>query len=382
MTGSEGTRIRNKVLVVTPVGIEGRGGIDRLNLYMSDHLRFDPDAPELVFLGSRGEWRGPLWVFHFLWSLVRFTAMLAGRGYDLVHIHVSTDGSAFRKSAFGWVARRFGVAYVIHFHGDFSQARQRRLPLWIRALANLAQGATYCIVLGQTFVDPFRDVLQVPAERIRIVHNGIPDIGEDAAIPRLQREEAHIMFSGEVGRRKGGDLLIGALGMLKRDAPAWRCTIAGNGDLAPWQKAVEEAGLADKIRFTGWLAISDIHALMRDADIAVLPSRAEALPLSLIEGASAGAALVSCDVGAVREIVLDNVNGLIVPHDARALGQAIDNLLRDPALRSRMQKASRNLFLKTFDMRIFVENILAVHRDVRDPGGEANAKADDVRIAA
>ena len=220
MTTSNTIKLRDRVLVVTPVGIEGRGGIDRLNLYMSNHLRFVPDAPELVFLGSRGEWRGPLWVVHFLWALVRFTMMLTGRGYDLVHIHVSTDGSAFRKCVFGWIARRFGIRYVIHFHGDFAQAQSSKPPLWVRALANLAQGAAFCIVLGQTFVGPFRDVLKVPADRIRIVHNGIPDIDEDAAIPRLQREETHIMFSGEVGRRKGVDLLIGALALLKPDAPA------------------------------------------------------------------------------------------------------------------------------------------------------------------
>lgn len=362
-------RSRDKVLIVTPVGIHGRGGIDRLNLYMSTHVQDDPGAPELVFLGSRGEWRGPLWIVYFLGSLFRYVWMLATGGFDLVHIHVSTDGSAYRKCIFGWITRAFRRPYVIHFHGDMSQAGTSPPPLWVKALANLARGAHYSIVLGKAFVPSFRDVLGVPASRIRIVHNGIPDIGTSAHIPRPARDPVHILFSGEVGVRKGVDLLVEALKHLPADSKDWRCTIAGNGALEPWQNELAKVGLEDKVTFTGWLDIGRIHDLMCDADIVVLPSRAEALPLSLIEGASAGAALISCDVGAVREVVLDGDNGIIVPHDGKAVAAALDRLLRDNNLRSKMQSASRALFVRAFDMRIFVASILAVHREARGSGG-------------
>ena len=152
-------------------------------------------------------------------------------------------------------------------------------------------------------------------------------------------------------------------------ALAWRCTIAGNGDLQPWQKAVADAGLQNKVDFTGWLDISRIHNLMLDAELVVLPSRAEALPLSLIEGTSAGAALISCDVGAVREVCVDGRNGIIVPHDGAAVGAAMTRLLLDKELRENMQVQSRALFLEAFHMKTFVSSILNIHdlaRGTRD----------------
>ncbi|MGE3645526.1 MAG: glycosyltransferase family 4 protein [Beijerinckiaceae bacterium] len=362
---SSETALANRVLVVTPVGLEGRGGIDRLNRYMVNYLRGSEDGKRLDFVASRGEARDPFWAFHFAGALARFAAKAATGRYGLAHIHVSTNGSSYRKCAFGWIARRFGIPYVVHYHGDFHHVMVAKLPLWARALSNLARGAETAVVLGQPFVEPFVKVLGVDPARVKIVHNGIPDIGMEAVVPRPARDTAHIVFSGEVGLRKGVDILVEGLAVIGPDAPAWRCTIAGNGDLDVWKTRVAEAGLQDKVTFTGWVAIETVHDLMRDADIVVLPSRAEALPLSLIEGTSAGAALVACDTGAVREVVIDGLNGMIVPRDGKALAQTLRTLLDDPVMRARMQSASRSLFLQEFHMQRFVAGMLAVYENAR-----------------
>jgi len=352
---------RERVLIVTPSGVDGKGGIDRLNLYFASHVRGGADAGRFRFLGSRGQWRGPFWIAWFAFALARFAVLLASRRYRLAHIHVSTDGSAFRKCAFGWLARLFATPYVIHFHGDLASAMCERPPLWVRALGNLARGADGVIVLGEAFIAPFRDLLGVDPQRLRIVHNGIPDIGAGAVIPRRSDGPVEIVFTGEVGQRKGVDRLIEALALL-RDAPTqWRCTIAGNGDLAPWRAEVAAAGLDRQVTFTGWLGVEDMRALVRRADIVVLPSRAEALPLSLIEGASAGAALVACDVGAVRDVVVDGVNGLIAGPDGADLARCLGDILANERGRAGMQVASRRIFLDRFHMERFVAAICDIY---------------------
>lgn len=367
-----------RILVVTPVGLEGRGGIDRLNLYLVSHLKTMDKPPQLAFLGSRGEWGGPFWVLHFAWALLRFVGVLLFGKFDLVHIHVSTDGSAFRKMIFGAIARLLGKPYVIHFHGDIKQAGDARPPLWVKALGNLARGAACCIVLGESFAVPFRDKLGVQQDRIRIVHNGIPDIGGAAIVPREVRPEVHLLFSGEVGRRKGIDLLLGALAQLGSDAPQWKCTIAGNGDLEPWIRIVAERRLQGRVAFVGWLEISRVHEFMRDADIILLPSRAEALPLALIEGASAGAALIAADVGAVRDVVVEGENGLIVPHDEAAIAAALRSLMNGRKRLAGMQIASRDLFLRQFHIARFAAAILDIH----DECIAARLSKKDLRVPA
>jgi glycosyltransferase involved in cell wall biosynthesis len=107
-------------------------------------------------------------------------------------------------------------------------------------------------------------------------------------------------------------VLIPALARLRQTTDTWHCTVAGNGDVQHFTQMASEAGLDEKMTFTGWIEANDMLALMRRSDVVVLPSRTEALPLSLIEGACAGAALVATDVGNVRDIVHEGTNGILV----------------------------------------------------------------------
>lgn len=369
-----------RVLVVTPVGVEGRGGIDRLNSYFSAWVSETAAAVHLTFLGSRGEWRGPFWILHFLFALLRFTGALMLRRHDVVHIHVSTDGSALRKVMFGRLARLARMPFVIQYHGMMSAAILQANPLWLRALRVLAGDAQRVILLGHAFREPFVKGLGCAPEKITIVHNGVPDAGAGACIPRSADAPVTILFAGEVGERKGVDVLIGALARMRASNDEslgdWRCVIAGNGDIDHWRRQAMQAGLAaendeysvSRVRFTGWLDAAGVRELMRDADILVLPSRAEALPLSLIEGASAGVALIATDVGAVRDVVVDGVNGLIVEREADDLAQAIIGLTRDRDMLAQMQVQSRAHYCNEFTMARYGEAILDSYTSLRAKG--------------
>jgi glycosyltransferase involved in cell wall biosynthesis len=353
---------KGRLLIVTPVGVEGQGGIDRLLVYFLDWVRANNIPLTMDHVDARGEWKGPWWVLHFLGATVRFVWLLLVKKYALVHIHVSTDGSALRKVVLGKIARMFNTPYIIHFHGMVSAEAIRNNPPWLRALGVLARAAAKVIVLGEAFRGPFRDVLGVADERIAVIHNGVPDIRGDAAIPRLPAEALSLLFCGEVGDRKGVDLLIAALGQMQDQQSSWVCTIAGNGSMEPYREAMTKSGIADHVKITGWVSLPEVHKLMRAADVVVLPSRAEALPLSLIEGAAAGNALVATDVGAVRDVVNDDVNGIVVRHDAGDIAAALRRLIADRAVLGRMQLASRALYEQKFTVPVFARNILDLYR--------------------
>ncbi len=349
-----------RVLIVTPVGLEGRGGIDRLNLYLHGYLLQRGDASHLTFIGSRGELPGPAWGMTFVSAMFQFVFHCLSGKHDIVHIHVSTSGSALRKVAFALLAWLMRMPYVIQFHGMMCAEYEQARPLWYRALALSARGAQQVIALGEAYRPTF-ERMGVNPTRICVIYNGIPDIGDNAVIPRPEQESVRILFSGEVGERKGALLLIEALAQLANSNTRWTCTIAGNGDLTVPKQAVLDAGIADRVNFTGWIGIDEIHNLMRECDIVVLPSRAEALPLALIEGASAGAALISCDIGAVRDVVVDGVNGLIVKRNSDDIAVALERLLSDPGLRQGMQLASRQIYRERFQVSHFASSILGTY---------------------
>ena len=115
-----------------------------------------------------------------------------------------------------------------------------------------------------------------------------------------------------------------------------------------------------------WWGFRDaIAEIWRQAHVAVLPSYREGLPKSLVEAAACGRPIVATDVPGCREIVEDGENGFLVPvHDARALADVLERLLKSRELRQRMGKKSRALVETRFHQAIAIEETLAVYESL------------------
>ena len=115
-----------------------------------------------------------------------------------------------------------------------------------------------------------------------------------------------------------------------------------------------------------WLGhVEDMPALLGTVDAVILPRYREGLPKSLIEAAACGLPLITTDVPGCREVVTEEVDGLLVPvRDAAALARAIARLQDDAALRVRMGAAARAKALAQFDERIVIERTIAVYREL------------------
>jgi glycosyltransferase involved in cell wall biosynthesis len=106
--------------------------------------------------------------------------------------------------------------------------------------------------------------------------------------------------------------------------------------------------------------------LFASVDMVVLPSYREGLPKGLIEAAACALPLVTTDVPGCREVVSDEVDGLLVPvRDADALAHAIARLLDDPELAFRLGQAARAKAFEQFDERIVIARTMAVHDELR-----------------
>jgi glycosyltransferase involved in cell wall biosynthesis len=113
--------------------------------------------------------------------------------------------------------------------------------------------------------------------------------------------------------------------------------------------------------------VEDIAALWAGAHIAVLPSHSEGLPLSLLEAAACGRPLIAADAPGCRDIALADLNALLVPlDDVAALADAIDRLARDPQLRCKFGKASRELVEQKFSNQRIGRDLIALYRRLLD----------------
>jgi glycosyltransferase involved in cell wall biosynthesis len=151
-----------------------------------------------------------------------------------------------------------------------------------------------------------------------------------------------VVAVGRLVPQKNHELAIRALA----DVPDAVLVVAGEGPLRPaLERRAQEAGVADRVVLAGLRP--DARAIVRAADVAVLPSRWEGLPLAGIEALAGGTPLVATAVRGVEEVFEDGADAVLVPaDDADALAAALRRVLADALLRHRLrqagfQKASR-----------------------------------------
>ncbi len=210
-----------------------------------------------------------------------------------------------------------------------------------------------------------RDVvcgLGVRADKIFL----IPGSGVDTEKLTPLPEPAGPVTAAFVGRLlddKGLRSLIGACKLLTARGRGIRLLIAGEADPAnpasiP-QAEIESWRQVDGVTLLGH---ADVREVWRQAHIAVLPSRREGMPLSLLEAAACGRPIVATDVSGCREVARDGLNAILVPpDDPVALADAIDRLASDPALRRQYGIAGRQLVEQNFSSAIIGKEIVTLY---------------------
>lgn len=145
--------------------------------------------------------------------------------------------------------------------------------------------------------------------------------------------------------------------------------VAGDGELAEELGArAVEAGIADQVRMLGWTG--EVEIVYAAADVVLLTSDNEGMPVSLIEAALAGRPVVTPAVGSAAEVVLDGKTGIVVRHnDAASLGAAVGKLLSDEELRQAMGRAAAEYAKKRFSPARLVADIEGIYSELAQVRG-------------
>ncbi len=259
---------------------------------------------------------------------------------SVVHLHV---GQAFVPEVVYAAHLLHGLPYVAHLHLDVGPSGwagfllRAYKPLILRPVLRAA--ATVVV-----FTDEQRSAVAskygIDPARIAVIPNGVDETFFYAG-QRVLHPKPRLLFVGRLSVQKNLPLLFRALEGVSEQ---FETTLVGDGELeAELKEAVSDLRLQN-VRFHGRADGAELRELYRNADVFVLPSEREGMPLVLLEALAMGLPIVATDIPGNRDVVVHGQNGLLVPlGDPSALRQALLSMTGDQDGYRRMSETSRRL---------------------------------------
>lgn len=343
----------------TPVG----GGMYKVADYLIQSQPTDGAGPVLRPLDTRGSGNAAASLVQVARAVGRLVKARFGGRLAGVHVNMAERLDFVRESIVLAACKALGIPTVLHLHAAQLHHSYQRFPAPVKALVrwvfSLPQS---CVVLGQVSAQFVTRELRVPADKVEIVINGVPE----PTVPRRPftlHDVPRVLFVGNLSERKGVSDLLQALAQKALADVPLKLTLAGGGDIAGYAAKAERLGVSNKVHFHGWAGQDELARLLAEADVLVLPSYDEGLPLAILEALAHGVAVVCTPVGEIPHVLAHRRDACFVePGDAGSIARGLAMVLTDHELREQMERNGKALYESQFSLRHFAGSIARIHQ--------------------
>lgn len=282
---------------------------------------------------------------------------------DVVHSH------EFTMAVYGTAsARLLGLPHVITMHGGLTvcKALRRRIALrWAMRTSD------HAVMVSRATQKQFAVDLGVNPSRFTVVPNGVPVKTGDASRVRaefaISDRDCVLVAVGVLERHKGHRILLEALASLDSGtlSTPWKLIIAGGGggdEHGSMMEFIDAEGLSDRVHIV--LNRNDVPDLLALADIFVMPSLWEGLPMAVLEAMVARKAIIASAIAGIPEAIVDGSEGLLVTAGEPApLAEALRLLLADPARRVALGAAAAARADRDFTVEVMADRYEALYAE-------------------
>jgi colanic acid/amylovoran biosynthesis glycosyltransferase len=296
--------------------------------------------------------RGTLWQFFYFVEAMVLWRRLRSRGTRHVHVHFANVASdvALLVAHYGnqsGEALPWSWSFTMHGPTEFYDVAAHRLP-------QKAADAAFVACIGDFARSQLMALLPPEAwGKLHVVPCGVElPVFDGERAPVADEAELRILNVAQLERRKGHAVLIEAIAQLAEAGVQVRATIVGEGPERPaLDRLCERLAVTDRVELVGAVGQDEIRDFYARADVFVLPSFAEGVPVVLMEAMAMRLPTIATRIMGVPELVEEGVNGLLVaPGRPDELAAALRELAKSPPLRRRLGERGREVVAERYDV--------------------------------
>lgn len=278
--------------------------------------------------------------------------------YDIVHIHMASDASFYRKALFVLLTKLYRKKLIIHQHGgsfqDFYYGTKNNAKQ--RLICKILNCADCFIVLSKEWYDFFHHL--VDPTIMLTMNNAI-------AVPKVENKEYenhNILYLGRVTKEKGIRELVTAFERVRK---TYADSVLYLGGVFEEEAFSDEIIGRENIRFLGWIGDSQKAKALEECSVFVLPSYFEGQPMSLLEAMGYGCCCISTEVGGIPQIIKHNYNGILIEaQNDIMLTDAILSVIDNTELKKQLGMEAKNTICQKYDIQMRINQLLEIYKSL------------------
>jgi len=336
-----------------------RGGISSVEKLICDYL---PPYVSIRHIPTMEEGSAITKASIFARAVQELRRALESLDPTIVHIHIASRGSTLRKVILAEMVARAGRPLVLHAHGSEFDQFHRRLPAAVRRNVNRClQRANVFITLSTQWRDFYVEECEISPAQIMVLPN---PVSVPAQVPdRSGRERVQFVHLGRLGERKGGyDLVDAFAGLPEGLRNRARLVLAGDGDVEGVRKRAEPLGSTVEVH--SWVDARERDRLLTQSDVFALPSRAEGVPMALLEAMAYGLPAITSPVGGIPDVFRGGVDGAFVtPGNIDQIRAAMAKYIVDDAARLNAGRSARAR-AGDYDVHVYARRLAEIYQRI------------------